>query len=58
MAEETTRIPKVDLGNDQIRFVLVKTTWTNPGEETMLHFQITAALRTIDLTEEIGRAHV
>jgi hypothetical protein len=27
------------LGNEQIRFVLVKTAWTNPGQEAKLHFQ-------------------
>jgi len=48
---ENTSIPFTDLGNDQIRFVLVKTTWTNPGQEAKLHFQIIAAERRTDLAE-------
>lgn len=51
MAENTTSIPFTDMGNDQIRFVLVKTTWTNPDQEAMLHFQIIAAESTQDLAE-------
>jgi hypothetical protein len=50
MTEETS-IPFTDLGDDQIRFVLVKTTWTNPGQEADLYFQIIAAKRTMDLAE-------
>jgi hypothetical protein len=49
--EEETSIPFVDLGNEQIRFVLVKTAWTNPGQEAQLHFQIIAAERTTDLDD-------
>ncbi len=48
---EKASIPFTDLGNDQIRFVLVKTAWANPGQETTLHFQIIAAERTTDLAE-------
>ncbi len=48
---ESESIPFTDLGDDQIRFVLVKTTWTNPGQEAKLHFQIIAAERTTDLAE-------
>ena len=51
MAEETTSIPFTDLGNDQIKFVLVKTTWTNLDQDAKLHFQINAAERTTDLAE-------
>lgn len=40
------------LGTDEIMFVLIKTTWTNPGEETKLHFQIIAAPRAnVDLDD-------
>jgi len=46
---ETTSIPFDSLGNEEIQFVLVKTTWTNPGQEAKLHFQIIAAERTMDL---------
>ncbi len=49
--EERESIPFTDLGNEQIRFVLVKTAWTNPGQATQLHFQIIAAERTTDLAE-------
>ena len=49
--EETTSIPFTDLGNEEIQFVLVKTTWANPGEVAKLHFQIIAAERTTDLAE-------
>jgi hypothetical protein len=49
--EDRESIPFTHLGNEQIRFVLVKTAWTNPGQEAKLHFQIIAALRTTDLTE-------
>jgi hypothetical protein len=48
---ENASIPFTDLGNDQIRFVLVKTTWANPGQKATLHFQIIAAERTTDLAE-------
>ncbi|MBO0780399.1 MAG: hypothetical protein J2P37_16355 [Ktedonobacteraceae bacterium] len=50
MAEET-HIPFDSLGNEEIRFVLIKTTWTNPDQEAKLHFQIIAAERTTDLAE-------
>ena len=49
--EDRESIPFTDLGNDEIQFVLVKTTWTNPGEEAKLHFQIIAAERAILLAE-------
>ena len=49
--EDHESIPFTDLGNDEIQFVLVKTTWTNPGEEAKLHFQIIAAERAIPLAE-------
>ncbi len=48
---EGESIPFTDLGNDEIRFVLVKTAWTNPGEEAKLHFQIITAERATDLPE-------
>ena len=48
---EGESIPFTDLGNDQIMFVLVKSAWTNPGQEAKLDFQIIAAERTTDLVE-------
>lgn len=48
---ERESIPFDSLGNEQIRFVLVKTAWTNPGQEAKLHFQIIAVERTTDLSE-------
>ena len=45
--EEQTRFSQ--LGNDTIRFVLVKTTW--PGTDRPPHFQLTAALRERSLEE-------
>ena len=49
--EDRESIPFTDLGNEQIRFVLVKTAWTNPGQAAQLHFQIIAVERTIGLAE-------
>ncbi|MBV8695227.1 MAG: hypothetical protein JO183_07050 [Ktedonobacteraceae bacterium] len=49
--EEKTSIPCTDLGNEEIQFVLVRTTWTNPGQEATLHFQIIAVERTTGLAE-------
>jgi hypothetical protein len=48
---EKTSIPFDSLGNEEIQFVLVKSTWTNPGQEATLHLQIIAVERTMDLAE-------